>query len=183
MLVRVESLKIEMENLERRANKRIERFRAARKRSHSEELLEIERKFQILRAKPSNGVDVLKTFEMLMLNLSTLNERFSYEEFNNTSNSKINRTTLNSYQQYCLSNRIRTFSKVYIIWIYIYKYKILINIDFFKEKLASVSIDFRIFIRIQFTWDITWKWAQTRSDLFREAVEKLLWNSGIIRRF
>ena len=115
MLVRVESLKIEMEKLERRANKRIERFRAARKRSHSEELLEIERKFQILRAKPSNGVDVLKAFEMLMLNLSTLNERFNYEEFNNTSNSKINRTTLNSYQQYCLSNRIRTFSKVYII--------------------------------------------------------------------
>lgn len=117
MLVRVESLKIEMENLERRANKRIERFRAARKRSHSEELLEIERKFQILRAKPSNGVDVLRAFEMLMLNLSTLNERFNYEEFNKTSTSKINRT-LNSYQQYCLSKRIRTFSKVYIICIY-----------------------------------------------------------------
>lgn len=122
ILVRVESVQVELERAERRAHRRIERYRVDRKNAHTKELDEIERKFQILRANKS-GVDALSVFDVLVQNVASLRARFSYEgeEYEIIAKDKINHTFSNEPR--CYSHRLMTHNKVHFFfssYIYIY---------------------------------------------------------------
>lgn len=150
ILVRVESLIEEVEKVEKRVLKRIDRYGQRRRDLHASSLEDVNKKFEILRnayinnsnnnneqvLREKHRVDALKVCEELVLKLAYLSERYLRNDDEETRTRKDKpEQAFNSLLLRCHVYRMRAISKVIFSAIF----KIILNI--FHPKFGIMTLN------------------------------------------